>query len=123
MFEFIYATILNGGQFARFVTFLLIIILIGAVICSSIMAESNDSNDKDVANGMSKISQWCAFFLIFFLPVALVPSPKKLLEVRLGLIGWDIATSENVQKTGDELKRLMEKLECKYLGCDKEDKK
>jgi hypothetical protein len=59
-----------------------------------------------------------AFIFIFLL--ALIPSVDDLWKVRIGLIKLELASPENIQKSTDEITRIAKKLECKYLGCEKE---
>lgn len=50
--------------------------------------------------------------------VGCFPSMEDLWKVRINLIKLELASPENVSKGVDEIGRIAERLECKYLGCE-----
>lgn len=56
-------------------------------------------------------------------PVLLVPSAEDIFRIRIGLIKFQLASPENIQKGAETIERLGKKLECKYLGCEDEAKR
>lgn len=60
---------------------------------------------------------------LIFLLIAVTPTVNDIWRIRIGLIKLELSSPENINKASDEIQRIGEKLECKYLGCDKEKKK
>lgn len=52
-----------------------------------------------------------------------IPTMDDIWRVRIALIKFELASPETVKKGADEIARLVQKLECKYLGCAEESKK
>ena len=55
--------------------------------------------------------------------VALCPTHEIMLKVKIAKIKNELVTDKNLNATAETLERIAERLECKYLGCDKETKK
>jgi hypothetical protein len=49
-------------------------------------------------------------------PFMLIPSMDELWSVRIGLIKFQLASPEHVQKGAETIERIAKKLECKYVG-------
>jgi hypothetical protein len=67
--------------------------------------------------GKREFKYWIALGLI-----ASIPGVGDLWRVRIGLLKYQMASPENVQKGVEEIGRIAEKLECKYLGCKRANK-
>lgn len=61
-------------------------------------------------------------FCVLLLPASL-PSMEYLWYVRINLIKLQLSNPENIQKSTETIERIAEKLECKYLGCEKKEEK
>lgn len=49
-----------------------------------------------------------------------LPNVETLWKVRIGLIKYTLASSDNLEKGVEAIERIGKKLECKYLGCEKD---
>lgn len=61
--------------------------------------------------------------LVVFLtvpPVTLLPTHGRVLAVKIERIKNEAVNKANIEKGIDHFSRIAEKLECKYLGCNKE---
>jgi len=63
------------------------------------------------------------YFLIVLVPTILIrslPTVDDLWKIRIGLIKYQLASPENLNKGIQAIERLAKKLECKYLGCEED---
>ena len=47
-------------------------------------------------------------------------SPEDLFKIRVSLIKYELIKPENINKGLNHIDRIVKKLECKYLGCEKD---
>lgn len=52
--------------------------------------------------------------------IVFIPTHQKALEVKIAKIKNETVNKENVTKGVETLERIGRKLECKYIGCEKE---
>jgi hypothetical protein len=79
----------------------------------------NDKDEESLNARMPKIRSKLIAWIIVSAVVTCVPTIDDLWKVRIGLIKYQLASSENVQTGVDTIERIGKKLECKYLGgCD-----
>lgn len=109
--DILYAGILQAQRPASVV--LVLLLAVAFILFCSYSELDDDSQTK-----VNKIAFKLGLVITVLGIVTLVPSPKELLKVRIGLIGYQLTSPENVKKTGSELNRLLKKLECKHLGCE-----
>lgn len=62
---------------------------------------------------------------LVFVPIILgvlvcIPNIDDMWHVRISLIKYELASPENLSKTEAVIERIGKKLECKYLGCEKQ---
>ncbi len=65
----------------------------------------------------SILSKYAGGCIIFGL-LACVPTMDDLWKVRIGIVKYRLASTENLTKASETIERIGLKLECKYLGCD-----
>lgn len=80
----------------------------------------NDWEEKQRQN-CKNVSNLLLIIGCISLPFVVIPTMNDLWRVRIGLIKLELSSEENIQKAGDEIQRIGQRLECKYLGgCEKE---
>lgn len=115
MIEFIWALALETK------TICAILVTLYFVVVVSIFVTVGPSGD-DLKKGLSRAFKLLPIVIVLFMGT-IIPSPKDLLKIRLGLIGFELVSPENVKKGSDEIEKIIKKLECKYLEECEKDKK
>lgn len=107
-----------------FMAGLVIICWVVAVVFSFIgRSVTFDERDKKQADQVMKgvLSKWP--FILPLLLLCCMPRVDDLWKIRISLIKLELSSPENLNKASVDIERIGHKLECKYLGCDKEEKK
>jgi len=89
----------------------------GTLIGLVVRALAVTDNNKHAIKASREIIKYFLIATLLGLPV-LIPSPKALFNVRIGLLKWHLASPANVSKGAEHIERIAQKLECKYLGCE-----
>jgi len=95
------------------------IFLVAAIF--STLASFSAYNLKEAEMYIKRVPKLFKIALILFL-IGSIPSVSDVWKVRIGLIKYNLASSENITKASSEIERIGKKLECKYLGGCKEGK-
>lgn len=115
-YDILFAFLHNFSCTIRGVTF--ICGIVAPVILIICLAEAYGEEEEKKARERFKLL-WA---LVPLALLSVVPTLEDLTKIRIEMIKYQLVSPENVTKTTDEIKRIAEKLECKYLGC-KEEKK
>ena len=54
--------------------------------------------------------------------LACLPNTKDIWRVRIDLVKLELSSPQNLSKAAETIERIGAKLECKYLGCSKEER-
>lgn len=122
--EIFYATVLNMKGMAIFLAVISLLLAAAAIaIHSSIETDKIlEKDDSPIPKTLLYVALvfGCTFWMCILF--TLVPSPKDLWEVRIGLLKYNVVSQENIEKFVREgmpaIERITKKLECQYLGCE-----
>lgn len=107
---------LHSGSLAATTGLASVVILV--LMSTLTVGEYEDHGFKKLKSGFILIGLiW--FAVSFF---ALMPTHQKILAVKIARIKNEAVSKENVTKGVETLERIGKKLECKYLGCDGDEK-
>jgi hypothetical protein len=95
-------------------TFIAILTCIGAISDSDVHADTKAT--------LRKALPFAVVFMLLCTLVFAVPTPRTLLTYRITLIGYNLASQENLEKGAEHLINLTKKLECRYLDICEEEK-
>jgi hypothetical protein len=97
------------------------VVAIASIVLSVLALAYFECLADDHEKGKNLIIKRIKFTILLMclsLPLACIPEPKDVWEMRISLIKFNLASPENIQKGADEIARIGKKLECKYLGCE-----
>jgi hypothetical protein len=80
---------------------------------------------KDAANAAAckRFFKRAAIVASISCMVSAFPDVDDIWRARITLVKMELSSPENVQKGAEEIERIAQHLECKYLGCEEEKEK
>jgi len=89
---------------------------------ASLITKYADDCPKEVKLWLSHVRKLLILMWVTLIPLSLIPNSKQLFKTRINLLKFHIAAPENISKGVDEIQRVARKLECKYIGCEDDNK-
>lgn len=106
-----YIALCLGGGIAVLLIAALTGVALALVTCEVILEEPMQEKARKTL-----FIAWLVVSLLLFVAV-LFPSHDRILKVKIARIKNEMVTQQNINKGAAEIIRVVEKLECKYLGC------
>lgn len=109
----------------QIIAYITLSVLIGILIINYVATpeEPYTECDKTKIKKFKSINLKIYLSLPFLCLILIIPSSSDLVKVRLNLIKYELTSPENINKGINFIEELSKKLECKYLGCSKDDSK
>lgn len=94
--------------------------LLSAMLAAAERAADN-AHDTGCQDFFKRVKRYWVFLAILGI-IGAIPSVDEVYKIRISLIKYELSSPENVVKATATIERIGEKLECKYLGCEKDEK-
>ena len=103
---------------------------VATIVLGTVWASNADmvrllGDKKDEANAATykRLFKKAVGATVILAALTAIPDVNDLWRARIALVKLELASSENIQKSTEEIARIARRLECKYLGCKEEKEK
>ena len=115
--ELLLAVLQNLNKLAFPLGFLAVCFLCAGIV---MIAYGKDFDEKWLTKLGKKSLAPSIITICFAFLLGIIPTINQLWKVRVGLIKLQLASPQNIEKGVETIERIGKKLECKYVGCEKE---
>lgn len=92
--------------------------LLSALLAAAERASDNAHGNTGCQDFFKRAKRYWVLLAVFGI-IGGIPSVDEVYKIRISLIKYELSSPENVVKATATIERIGEKLECKYLGCEK----